>query len=168
VENGLRQHLCQVSEEHGQKVSLIGWSLGGIYARQLAKAMPEAVRSVITLGTPFNGSPRSTNAWRLYELASGERADGVVRFLNHPVEGAPLVPTTSIYSRTDGVCAWQVCREDSAANRESIEVSGSHTGLGHHPAVVFAIADRLSQKEGEWRPFQRSGVRAYFFPRTER
>jgi hypothetical protein len=166
VEHSLREQLHEVHRTHGRKVSLIGWSLGGIYARQLAKAMPDAVRSVITLGTPFNGSPQSTNAWRLFELASGKRADSVHRFLNQPVEGAPPVPTTSIYSRTDGVCAWQVCREDPAPNRESIEVQGSHTGLGHHPAVVFAIADRLAQKEGEWQPFVRSGLRALFFPRT--
>ena len=89
----------------GRKVSLIGWSLGGIYARELAKELPDMVRGVITLGTPFAGSHKSTNAWRLYELASGRSVTRETASYNLPV--APPVPTTSIFSRTDGVVAWQ-------------------------------------------------------------
>ena len=88
-----------------QKVSLIGWSLGGVYARELAKEMPHMVRSVITLGTPFAGSHKSSNAWRVYELASGRKIAREAE--NYDLPAAPLVPTSSIYSRTDGVVAWQ-------------------------------------------------------------
>jgi pimeloyl-ACP methyl ester carboxylesterase len=97
------RHLRQKS---GRKVSLIGWSLGGVYARQLAKQCPDDVRLVISLGSPFNGSPRANNAWRIYEYASGRRADE--RPMG-PLPEQPPVPTTAIFSRTDGVCAWQCC-----------------------------------------------------------
>ena len=67
--------LRELWAEHGRAVSVIGWSLGGLYARELAKHSPDMVRLVITLGSPFTGHPRETNAWRLYELASGHRID---------------------------------------------------------------------------------------------
>jgi pimeloyl-ACP methyl ester carboxylesterase len=145
----------------GQKVSLIGWSLGGIYAREMAKLAPDDVRSVITLGTPFAGSPRATNAWRVYELASGERVDSLD---NSRFASPPPVPTTSIFSRTDGVVAWQCSVERETAIAENIEVEASHIGLGAHPAVVFAVADRLAQPEGGWKKFDReNGLRSLFY-----
>ena len=69
----------------------------------------------------------------------------------------------AIYSRTDGICAWQICVEQPSARTENIEVQGSHCGLGHNPAAVYAIADRLAQAEGEWRPFHRSGWRSLVY-----
>jgi pimeloyl-ACP methyl ester carboxylesterase len=75
VQHAMIDLLEEMNDIHGRKVSLVGWSLGGLYARQLAKMMPERVRSVITLGSPFAGPPRSTNAWRVYELASGRSAE---------------------------------------------------------------------------------------------
>jgi hypothetical protein len=107
-----------------------------------------------------------TNAWRTYELVSGskiEDQDG----LDTLVE-APPVPTTSIFSRSDGICAWQACLNKNEPLAENIEVYGSHCGLGHHPAVVFAIADRLAQPESAWKKFDRGGWRHLFFPDWER
>ena len=72
---GCEQLVASCTQRHGRKVSLIGWSLGGIYARETAKRVSDKVRSVITLGTPFAGHPRATNAWQLYEFVSGERVD---------------------------------------------------------------------------------------------
>ena len=151
-----------LSQRHGRKVSLIGWSLGGIYARETAKQLPDHVRSVITLGTPFTGHPRATNAWRVYELASGERVDNTPREWPRLRE-APPVPTTSIYSRSDGVVAWQCSVQPEGREVENIEVEASHIGLGVHPAVLYAIADRLAQPEGKWQPFDRTGVRALVY-----
>jgi hypothetical protein len=76
------------------------------------------------------------------------------------------VPSTAIYTRSDGIVAWQGCREQESATTENIEVEGSHSGLGHNPAVLYAIADRLALPEGEWRPFDRNGLRSllYFDP----
>ncbi|WP_386334227.1 hypothetical protein [Sulfitobacter sediminilitoris] len=72
----------------------------------------------------------------------------------------PPVPTTAIYSKTDGICAWQNCIEHDTDLTENIEVKASHCGLGHHPAAVYAVADRLSQPEGAWKKFDRSGVKS--------
>jgi hypothetical protein len=74
------------------------------------------------------------------------------------------VPTTSIFSRSDGICAWQTCVNEERALVENIEVYGSHCGLGHHPAAVYAVADRLAQPEGQWRKFDRSGWKSLVFP----
>jgi pimeloyl-ACP methyl ester carboxylesterase len=145
----------------GRKVSLVGWSLGGLYARQLAKLAPDKVRCMISLGSPFAGFPRSTNAWRVYEWANGSTADDQ---MPAGLAEVPPVPTTSIFSRTDGICAWQGCLNPDGPASENIEVDGSHCGLGHHPAVVYAIADRLAQPEGAWKKFERRGWRALVFP----
>jgi dienelactone hydrolase len=158
----------ELSQTHGRKVSLVGWSLGGVYARQLAKMMPDQVRSVITLGSPFAADPKATNAWRVYEMASGQRADHVDPRFGGSLADTPPVPTTAIFSRTDGICAWQGCMEKSSATSESIEVESSHCGMGHHPAVVYAVADRLAQREGQWSPFDRSGWRALVYPNPNR
>jgi len=151
----------EFSDLHGRKISIVGWSLGGIYARELAKMLPERVRSVISLGSPFGAPPKSTNAWRVYELASGQSVDDAQA---DTVSVAPSVPTTAIYSRTDGICSWQGCVEKNSAQSESIEVQGSHCGLAVNPAVVYAVADRLAQPEGSWTPFDRSGWRRLIFP----
>ena len=173
---GLRQGVQQamvdlvreLADTHRRRISMVGWSLGGLYARQLAKMMPDRVRSVITLGSPFASHPRATNAWRVYEMASGRRADEVDPQFGGSLDEPPPVPTTAIFSRTDGICAWQGCQEKTAARTESIEVESSHCGMGHHPAVVYAVADRLAQKEGQWRPFDRSGWRALVYPDPNR
>ena len=150
----------------GRRLSLVGWSLGGLYARRLAKIAPDKVRCLISLGSPFAGSPKSTNAWRTYESVSGSKIEDQGG-LSTLVE-APPVPTTSIFSRSDGICAWQACLNKDGPLAENIEVYGSHCGLGHHPAVVFAIADRLAQPEAAWNKFDRSGWRHLFFPDWQR
>jgi pimeloyl-ACP methyl ester carboxylesterase len=149
----------QAFEGSARKVSLVGWSLGGVYARELAKEMPDMVRCVVTLGTPFAGSHKSTNAWRLYELASGRKID--VEASNYQLEAAPPVPTTSIYSRTDGIVAWQGSVQAPSADQpqtENIEVIASHFGIGLNPSAWWAVADRLHQQEGHWTPFKRDDL----------
>jgi pimeloyl-ACP methyl ester carboxylesterase len=168
VQDAMVDLLQEMNDTHGRKVSLVGWSLGGLYARQLAKMMPERVRSVITLGSPFAAGPKATNAWRVYEIASGRRADEEDTRFGGTLSGTPPVPTTAIFSRTDGVCAWQGCMEKTSAMSESIEVESSHCGMGHHPAAVYAVADRLAQPEGEWAPFDRSGWRGLVYPNPHR
>lgn len=147
---------------HRRKVSLIGWSLGGIYARELAKQHARDVRLVITLGTPFAGHPKSTNAWRLYEIMAGQRVRATD--FHKPLRTPPPVPTTSIYSRTDGVVAWQSSVEKPGPKTENIEIAASHCGLGVHPLAWLAIADRLALPEGQWRPFDRaSSTRSWLY-----
>ena len=140
--------------EHGRRVSLVGWSLGGIYAREVAKKVPHAVRQVVTLGAPFGGSGEHTNVGWLYRLLSGQ-APVVDEVLRRRLCTPPEVPTTAIYSRTDGVVAWQCCVERDAPQVESIEVNeASHVGLVWNPRVWSIVADRLSQPEGGWRRYE--------------
>jgi pimeloyl-ACP methyl ester carboxylesterase len=163
LERDMLSRIDELFERHGgRRISLVGWSLGGLYARQLAKIVPEKVRCVISLGSPFAGSPRSTNAWRTYEMVTGTSIGD--QDLPDRLAEAPPVPTTSIFSRSDGIVAWRACLNSDGPQVENIEVHGSHCGLGHHPAVVYAIADRLAQPEGGWRKFDRnSGWRHLFF-----
>ena len=165
VQDNMVNQLKELNETSGRTVSLVGWSLGGLYARQLAKMMPDRVRSVISLGSPFAGSPRSTNAWRVYEYVSGSKADEEPETdFGGALSDCPPVPTTAIYSRTDGICAWQGCVQQPGAKAESIEVESSHCGMAHHPAVVYAVADRLAQREGAWQPFERTGWKSWVYP----
>jgi len=163
VEGAMLATIDGLHAKSGRKVSLIGQSLGGAYARLLAAQRPDAVRSVITLGSPVAGHPRSSNAWRIYEFTSGKSSIDPRRW--QQVMQTPRVPTTAIYSRSDGVVAWQNSVEPSGPHSESIEVVSSHVGMAVHPAVLYAVAERLAQPEGQWQPFERRGWRAAVFPR---
>jgi len=151
----------ELADRTGQRVSLLGWSLGGIYAREMAKELPDHVRCVITLGTPFTGHPRATNAWRFFELVSGQTSQDptLIAQLREP----PPVPTTSIYSRTDGIVAWRCSVNEPSPLAENIEVHASHVGMGLNPLALYAIADRLAQTPGAWKPFEPTGARRWFF-----
>jgi len=135
-------------------------------ARELAKLSPEMVRLVITLGSPFTGHPRETNAWRIYEFVSGHRIDG--HDFHMPLRADLPAPTTSIFSPTDGVVAWRCSVETRRAFAENIVVESSHLGLGAHPGALYAIADRLGQPEGHWEPFHREGWHRFVYPDPER
>jgi pimeloyl-ACP methyl ester carboxylesterase len=151
----------RIERDHGRRLSLIGWSLGGTMARALAVRMPDKVRTVITLGSPLGGHPRGTNAWRLFELVSGLRADDPR--LTRVMERQPPVPHTSILSKSDGIVNWRMSLAPALEQTENIEVTASHFGLGVHAAVLWAIADRLAQPDGQWRPFDHNGWRSVFF-----
>lgn len=175
--SGIRDRLKELADRSGTGVSLIGLSLGGNYARQLARRTPKAVRQVITLGSPIALGRKTARrqpgadhrpANRLYDDWSdfprwphfAEWARWYTRLQteapNLPLEPShtPLpVPTTSIYSRLDGIVGWRVCLNDPGPRAENIAVAGSHIGLAHHPAVLWAIADRLAQPAGQWSPF---------------
>jgi pimeloyl-ACP methyl ester carboxylesterase len=149
--DGLGRRFRELQERYGRRLSLIGWSLGGIYARELARRLPDDVRQVITLASPFRDL-EATNVPRLLRT----------RREPHPNEAAlraqlaaPLtVPMTAIYSRTDGIAAWESCATPPGPRCENIEVESSHLGIGHHPVVLLTIADRLAQPEGTWTPFR--------------
>ena len=153
--NNLMNHVAEVSQDAGGKqISLIGWSLGGIYSREIAKVCPNLVRQVITLGTPFRFIDEGTNAARAYELLSRDtshRNPEILRKLGEP----PPVPFTSIYSKTDGVVHWQCSIEESGPLSQNIEIPGaSHLGLGFNPVSLFVIADRLTQTKSNWSPYR--------------
>jgi pimeloyl-ACP methyl ester carboxylesterase len=166
VIDGLVARLTTLYEHHERPVSLIGWSLGGIYARRLARRFPHMVRQVITLGSPFRIDPavdRSAVS-ALYDRLGPTHAVSVDDALPC-LEAGPLpVPATAIYTRTDGVVRWWQCLESIGDERENIEVRASHTGLGFHPAVIYAISDRLALPPGDWRPFRAPLGFGYHYP----
>jgi pimeloyl-ACP methyl ester carboxylesterase len=151
----LTYRVREVSEMHGgDKVSLIGWSLGGIYSREIAKSSPDLVRQVITLGTPFKSLDVATNAAKLYQILSGDNSH-TDRELHEKLGIKPPVPFTSIYSKTDGVVSWESSLEEESEISQNVEIPGaSHLGLGHNPIAMYVIADRLSQPRDSWKPYK--------------
>ena len=153
----LRERVAELHTATGRKVSVVGWSLGGVYARDLALQAPEMVRYVVTLGSPFANDIRATNATRLYEALSGETLEDNSE-LRTAIAGDLPVPTTSIYSRSDGIVNWRTCVLRPSDTAENIEVHlASHIGLGVNAAALWAVADRLAQPEGQFKQFDRSG-----------
>ena len=136
-----------------QKATLIGWSLGGFYARELGKMLAPQVRQVITIGTPFNADADHTHVGWLFKLLSGTAPAFDSDFARR-LRIAPPVPTTAIYSRSDGIVAWQTCRHaHETAQVENIEIKGSHIGMGWNPEVLKVIGNRLAQKPERWKRY---------------
>jgi pimeloyl-ACP methyl ester carboxylesterase len=166
----MRNLLTKLHKDSGRKVSIVGWSLGGVFARELAKMHPDAVRQVISLGSPISDERNHSNARIIFEWLNG-REQAPVRG-GHKFAGlgkAPPVPTTSILTRSDGVVHWRgsVQHPEKAEHEqiENIEVFASHLGLGVNPSVMIAIADRLAQNEGEWTAFRAPLRQRWMFPR---
>lgn len=152
-----------IAGTHGkhEKVSLIGWSLGGIFARELAKRAPDKVRQVVTLGSPFAGHPTATHATGVYELVSGQKVTDAATIKR--VRVRPSVPVTSIFSKTDGVVAWPSSVQSTTERSENIAVSiASHIGLIANPVVLYIVANRLAQADGHWRPYRTTRLARMF------
>jgi pimeloyl-ACP methyl ester carboxylesterase len=150
----LNQLLVSIHRRTGRTVSLVGWSAGGRYARYLARQHPEAVRQAITLAAGLQhraGTDRSSISFvvdRIKHLWDPE-------FASQPdhVQGPLPTPSTSVYSRSDGVVRWHACLDVVDELHENVEVYASHVGIGVNPSVLFLIADRLAQPEEQWQPF---------------
>ena len=125
----MRDRLDALYARADAPVSIIGWSLGGVYARGLARRDPTKVRQVITLGSPFRPI-ESERGW-----------------------APPPVPSTAVFSRRDAVVRWQDASDEPDRRRENVEIDSSHFGLGHNPATMVVLADRLAQDIDFWRPF---------------
>jgi hypothetical protein len=126
-----------------------------VYAREIAKRCPECVRQVITLGTPFASLGGGNHAGTVYKLLNREQSH-LTPELEARLRECPPVPTTSIFSKTDGIVSWRGCIERKSESSESVEVSASHLGMGTHPQVLRIIANRLAQPEGRWRALRRA------------
>ncbi len=171
VSDALINKVIEQCVKHERKVSLIGWSLGGILAREVARVIPDCVRQVISLGSPFNGPQGSAPvAAKMFELLNGDitrsQPDAISRIL-----APPPVPNSAIFSRSDGIAHWKACLHDNELLHEfseNIEVKGSHMGLGHNAQVLWIIANRLAQPEGQWQPFNQKILHRLMFPNPER
>ncbi len=170
----LEERIIELYGQHQEKISLVGWSLGGIYARVLGHRLPEYVRQVVTLGSPFNlAHPKSTSEvdvsgpiLKIYErlnpnIATDELLNG------EPVwETPPPVPSTSIYSESDGIAAWRYCIDPINPHTENVRITGSHTGMTHNPMIYYTVAERLSQQEHQWKPFEARWIHRFLFMRA--
>ena len=152
VLEAMSNRLEDLYDEYGGPVSLVGHSLGGIYARELARSMPDKVRQVISLGSPFG------------EGRMGASYPGKLFAAMNPMDELPLdqdilpiappVPTTAVYSHGDGVVNWQTAVQHNGHEQtQNIRVRGSHCGMTLNPTVWFLVAERLAQSEGDWKPF---------------
>ena len=161
--DGIAERFATLSNEHHRKLTLIGHSLGGVFARELARRAPDRVRQVVTLGSPVRWrAGQTSNVEPLYRSLRGRHSERVrgVRAADLP-HIPDSVPLTAIVTRSDGVVGWDSCTVEPGRARECIEVRGSHTGLIHNPAAMLIVADRLAQPEGRWKPFvERDGIAA--------
>ena len=154
----LVRRVTEICEQNDQKLSLIGWSLGGIQAREIAKGMSDSVRQVITLSSPFGGGLNATYGSELFARMSGEDTSGetfreTLRVVRTAPEG---IPCTAIFSKTDGIANWRACIERPGPLTDNIEVVSSHCGMGFNAEVLYALADRLAVDVENWIPFDRN------------
>ncbi|TNE30571.1 MAG: alpha/beta hydrolase [Alphaproteobacteria bacterium] len=151
----IKDRLHEVYEQNGrQKVSLVGWSLGGIYARELAREFPDMVRDVISLGSPFQvvKHPDATVLSPLFSHLNPDIEPEIAFDPDLPIEP----PMTSVYTQWDGIVHWKTCLLPEDKKTENIEVNSSHLGLIFSPQVATILADRLAQPEGQWHKFAAS------------
>lgn len=156
--DGLPQALRDLSERTAGPVSVIGWSLGGIYARTMALDHPDLVRQVITLGSPFGvAHGHKTRADRTFDRLRIVHARPKIQTDRSRLADALTVPSTALYSRLDGVVPWRACIGEETDLHQNVEVRCSHLGFGFDPATIWCVADRLAQDPDDWRRFRKPG-----------
>lgn len=143
----LRRRLQDIAERNGGRVSLIGWSLGGVFARELGREVPQQVRQVITLGSPINGRPDANNVVTLFRWINRHDGSGTTWSEFQRRRQPPPVPCTALYSRGDGIVAWRCSMEEIAPNTENVEVRASHLGYGFNVGVMRVLAAKLARDE---------------------
>lgn len=177
VRDAMAARLDDLTARYRTPISLIGWSLGGLYARQLAWRRQESIRQVITLGAPVRlaetmqgdiadhpGDLSDFPQWPRWSQWARWYGDAQTRTPTASQGDALPIPTTAIYSVLDGIVGAGVCGIETGPQAENIAVHASHIGFAYHPAVVFAIADRLAQPAGEWRPFHPPALLRAVYP----
>lgn len=137
----LADRIARLSRRHGQQVALVGWSLGGIYAREAARIVPEHVHGVITMGAPFSGNRRANNAWRLYQFVTGHDVD------EPPVPGdlsaKPPVPTVALWSPRDGIIDPRSARGRPGERDHAVGVRCTHLGFASDRAVIAEVLHQI-------------------------
>ena len=168
-EEHLKDRLDEITAHHERRLSIVGQSLGGVYAREIARQEPQWVRQVITLGSPFGhfgGTAQFTED--MFESINGQTPSEIAELMVDHLHLAPPVPNTSIYSKLDGIVAWRMSvQSDAEKDSENIEVVSSHCGMGFNPQVLYAVADRLAQDKENWQPFKREGLLKFLYPEPQ-
>jgi pimeloyl-ACP methyl ester carboxylesterase len=143
-----------VVEKHGEPASLVGWSQGGVIAREVTKQRPDLVRQVIVLGSPLADAPEATTLFRVFRKTSAEEiTNELMSMMREVATPLPDVRCVCIYSNSDGIVSADIAQDLVSPNVENIRVTSSHLGMVVNPMVLFIIADRLAQPEDDWRPF---------------
>lgn len=155
--DGLVERFETLHKRYDQPVSVVGWSFGGLLARWLAHTWPTEVRQIVCLGSPWRAEGEKTRATAMFEKSRqkhgiSDRAKPMVELLRGPVP----VPTTAVYSHTDGIVAAHGCSVDESADpiAENVVVPSSHGGMVANPLVFDVVVDRLSQDPDDWQPFE--------------
>ncbi len=158
-EQRLLERIERVVAASDTPASLIGWSQGGVIAREIAKHRPDLIRQVITLGSPIADAPEATTLFRIFRRTSQEElTNELMSFMREVATPLPDVRCICIYSRTDGIVAPEIAQDLVSPNVENICVNASHFGMTVNPALLFVIADRLAQSESDWRPFDANAL----------
>lgn len=144
MEQRLVSIIREMHDQHAQPVSLVGWSLGGLYARALANDHPHLVRQVITLGSPHLSRPEHSAIKGLFESVSPTKVDDLTESDYERIRRTPSMPVTSIYTKTDGIVGWQDCLNEDLPHTRNIEVTGSHSGLSHNYQAMMAVLRQLA------------------------
>ena len=155
TEQALAQSIAAEVGRTRRKVSLVGWSLGGLYATSLAHRHPDLIRQVVTLGTPF-GDPRGTSVYSVMQrMNNAEVAPELLeQWSEHTFAGNLEVPVTAVYSQSDGIVGESIAKLPEHPLMESIAVIASHIGFPFNPLVRALLCERLGQNEGRWQPWQ--------------
>lgn len=139
----LEARLEEIHARYGRDVVLVGWSLGGLFARELAKRRPEQVAKVITMGTPFSGSPRANNAWRIYQFVAGHRVDQPP--VDTVVAQKPPVETVALWSPRDGIISPRSARGLPGERDRAVALRCTHIGFSYSPEAVHAVLGELDR-----------------------
>ena len=161
--DGLIDRFIEIADQYDEPVSIVGWSFGGLLARRIAHEHPDRVRQIICLASPWRAEGERTRATAMFERSRArhglsDRARDIVDQLRQPVP----VPTTAIWSRSDGVSRWSGCAVDESttpAIAENIEVVSSHAGMVANPLVLAVVVNRLRQDPENWQPFEWNQIR---------
>jgi len=165
VLEALEARVLELVDHYGEPLSLVGHSLGGIFARELAREHPDMIRQVISLGSPF-GEGRMTGSIpaRLFSTLNPPEQLPIDEDL---LADAPPVPTTAIYSKGDGIVNWQTTyQKDGHAESQNIQVRGSHCGMTMNPAIWYIVAHVLANSEHTWAPFEPESWSKWAIPAT--
>ena len=141
----LEDRLFEVCERYEGPVALVGWSLGGLYARELAKRHPICVSKVITMGSPFSGSPRANNVWRVYQAITGHPVDAPPIETN--LSEKPPVETVALWSPSDGAIAPRSAAGKPGERDRAIALRCTHNGFSYSPEAIYAVLAELDRRK---------------------
>ncbi|MEO6606777.1 MAG: alpha/beta fold hydrolase [Aeromicrobium sp.] len=152
--DGLEARFTDLVKRYDEPISVVGWSFGGVLARHLAHTYPDDVRQIVCLGSPWRADGERTRATAMFEKSRkkhgiSDRARPMIDLLR----GNVPVPTTAVWSKSDGIVPWRGCRVDDAtlpAIAENVEIVSSHVGMVASPVALAVVVDRLSQPLDNW------------------